>query len=198
VSRTPSVTSYAQQIVTLHRVSYHGHAFRHQSPNYDPRSGEGAKLFGGRFNPPGSYATLYLAPTVTTVAAELFRLGERQAVGVDALLPRDLYMYSLDLGNVVDLTSTEAKTLLPIDKPELTSHDHTVTRLIGEFVFSLGAPALLSYSAACDGLVIAVFPENLHGCDLRPELIDSWASMEQIPSFSRSNDTDAASTGIDS
>jgi RES domain-containing protein len=171
-----------QVIASLPRIPYRGYAFRHMSPHFDPRSGEGAKKQGGRFNPPGSFATVYLAPTLTTVAAELFRLGKRHSVGAEGLLPRDIYRYSLDLQDVIDLTDPENEKLLGIDRAMLTDDNTDPTQLLGNSAFSLGTQAIVGYSAAeKDGLIIAVFPENLRGCDLRPELVDTWTAVWQIP-----------------
>ncbi len=171
-----------QVIVSLPRISYRGYAFRHMSPHFDPRSGEGAKKQGGRFNPPGSFATLYLAPSLATVAAELFRLGKLHFVGAKGLLPRDIYRYSLDLQDVIDLTDSENEKLLGVDRAELTDDNRDLTQLLGSSAFSLGTQAILGYSAADkNGLVIAVFSENLRGCDLRPELVDTWTAIGQIP-----------------
>jgi RES domain-containing protein len=171
-----------QVIVSLPRISYRGHAFRHMSPHFDPRSGEGAKKQGGRFNPPGSFATLYLAPTIATAAAELSRLGKLHFVGTEGLLPRDVYRYSLDLQDVIDLTDSENEKLLGVNRAELTDDNRDLTQLLGSSAFSLGTQAILGYSAADkNGLVIAVFSENLRGCDLRPELVDTWTAIGQIP-----------------
>jgi RES domain-containing protein len=171
-----------QVIVSLPRISYRGYAFRQMSPNFDPRSGEGAKKIGGRFNPPGSFATLYLASTLATAGAELFRLGKLQFVGAEGLLPRDIYRYSLDLQDVIDLTDAENQKLLSVDRAELTDDHRDLTQSLGGSSFSLGTQAIVSYSAADkNGLVIAVFPENLRGCDLRPELVDTWTAIGQIP-----------------
>jgi RES domain-containing protein len=172
-----------QVIVSLPRISYRGYAFRHMSPRFDPRSGEGAKKQGGRFNPPGSFATLYLATSLATVAAELFRLGKLQFVGAEGLLPRDIYRYSLDLQDAIDLTDPENEKLLGVDRAELTNDNRDLTQLLGGSAFSLGTQGIISYSAADEnGLVIAVFPENLRGCDLKPELVDTWSVMQNSPS----------------
>lgn len=178
----PSRTITPQVIVSLPRISYRGYTFRHMSPHFDPRSGEGAKKQGGRFNPPGSFATLYLAPTLATVAAELFRLGKLHFVGAEGLLPRDIYRYSLDLQDVIDLTDSENEKLLGVDRAELTDDNRDLTQLLGSSAFSLGTQAILGYSAADkNGLIIAVFSENLRGCALRPELADTWTAIGQIP-----------------
>jgi RES domain-containing protein len=178
----PNRTITPQVIVSLPRICYRGYAFRHMAPHFDPRSGEGAKKQGGRFNPPGSFATLYLAPTLATVAAELFRLGKLHFVGAEGLLPRDIYRYSLDLQDVIDLTDSENEKLLGADRAELTDDNRDLTQLLGASAFSLGTQAILGYSAADkNGLVIAIFPENLRGCDLKPELVDTWTAIGQIP-----------------
>jgi len=178
----PSRNLTPQVIVSLPHISYQGYAFRHIAPHFDPRSGEGAKKQGGRFNPPGSFATLYLAPTLATVAAELVRLGKLHFVGAEGLLPRDIYRYALDLQDVIDLTDPESMKWLGVDRADLTDDNRDLTQLLGSSAFSLGTQAILGYSAADkDGLVIAVFPENLRGCDLRPELVDTWTAIGQIP-----------------
>jgi hypothetical protein len=80
--------------ITAPRITHAGIAYRNQSPRYDPRSGEGARINGGRFNPPG-FPTLYLCETRPCVVAELTRQGTRHVVGVEGLLPRVLYRYEL-------------------------------------------------------------------------------------------------------
>jgi RES domain-containing protein len=168
------------QVASLPQSPYHGYAFRQQSPEYDPQSGEGARQFGGRFNPATSFATLYVTPSMTTAVAELVRQGQQHAVGMKALLPRHVYRYSLDLRKVVDLTAAEVRDILAITESDLTSPDRTKPQLIGEAAFGLGVQALISYSTVCDGLVIAIFLENLHGCDIKPELVDRWVNVDQV------------------
>jgi RES domain-containing protein len=168
------------QVASLPHSLYHGYAFRQQSPGYDPQSGEGARQFGGRFNPIASFATLYVTPSMTTAAAELVRQGQQYAIGMEALLPRHVYRYSLDLRKVVDLTVAEVRDILAITESDLTSSDRTKPQLIGEAAFGLGIQALISYSAVCDGLVIAIFLENLHGCNFKPEPVDRWVNIDQV------------------
>lgn len=64
---------------TLELVGY-----RNQAPGFDPRSGEGARRFGGRFTPPNSFPVIYLCTT---------RIRSRSATGVDdviAVMPENL------------------------------------------------------------------------------------------------------------
>lgn len=79
-------------------------AYRNQAKGFDPRSGDGARRLGGRFNPPHSFPVLYLCLTRPCVIAELTRQAERQGLNVDASLPRELFEFSADLDTVLDLT----------------------------------------------------------------------------------------------
>jgi RES domain-containing protein len=51
------------KLVTAPRTSLSTTAVRHLSPKHNPGSGEGARINGGRFNPPESFPTLYLCET---------------------------------------------------------------------------------------------------------------------------------------
>ncbi len=61
-------------------------AYRNQAKGFDPRSGDGARRLGGRFNPPHSFPVLCLCMTRPCVVAELTRQAERQGLNVEALL----------------------------------------------------------------------------------------------------------------
>jgi len=63
--------------------------YRNQTPGFDPRSGEGARRFGGRFNPPDSFPVLYLCSTPACAASELRRQAARQGIELDHMLPRE-------------------------------------------------------------------------------------------------------------
>lgn len=50
-------------ITLVRRRSLSAVGYRNQTRGYDPTSGEGARRFGGRFDPPGSFPVLYLYTT---------------------------------------------------------------------------------------------------------------------------------------
>ena len=70
---------------------------------------EKARRFGGRFNPPNSFAVLPMYDA-TCVVAELTRQAKRQQLDVEQLLPRELWRVQTQLTRVLDLTDT--KTLI--------------------------------------------------------------------------------------
>lgn len=155
-------------------------AYRNQAKGFDPRSGDGARRFGGRFNPPHSFPVLYLCLTRPCVAAELTREAERQSLSVDDLLPRELFEMSAELDKVLDLTDTETLDPLGIASPDLVREDHRFTQEIGEAAHEHGFQAIRSPSATGVDHILAIFLENLAGALLRVELVGIWRTATDL------------------
>jgi RES domain-containing protein len=136
-------------------------AFRHVSVGTNPRSGTGARIHGGRWNPPESFATLYLALDQATVVAEFERAARRQGLAPEQFLPRELHEFEIQLAAVLDLTSTEARDAVALTEAELRADDPSRCREIGEAAHYLGLEAVMAPSAAGPGTVLAVFLEKL-------------------------------------
>jgi len=156
--------------------------YRHQAPGFDARSGEGARRFGGRYNPPRSFPVLYLCLTKPCVVAELTRLAERQSVQVEDFLPRELWSIGTDLEKVLDLTEISVLRSAGLDSPDLVRPTHALTQQIGEAAHERGIQAIKSPSATGVDEVLALFPENLGAATVQVELVDVWESIQDIPS----------------
>jgi RES domain-containing protein len=141
-------------------IAYAGELFRHVAAGRHPLSGAGARSQGGRWNPPQSFATLYLADRKSTVEAEFQRMAHRQGLDPGQFLPRRIYRLEVELQAVVDLTHPASlpRALAHLD---LASDDLTVTQAIGEAAQYLGREAILAPSAAGKGNVLAVFIDRL-------------------------------------
>lgn len=155
-------------------------AFRHLAPNYDPRSGEGARINGGRFNPPESFPALYLCESRPCVVAELARLGARHVVGVEGLLPRVVYRYELDLDTVLDLTDGAVRNHVGLSTEDLTRDDWSLCQQIGTEVHGAGDQAIRSYSATGVGTVLVVLPELVGQGLVKVEQVERWDSHEDL------------------
>lgn len=168
------------RIATAPRVAHAGTAYRNQSPRYDPRSGEGARLHGGRFNPPGSFPTLYLCESRPCAVAELARQGTRHVVGVEGLLPRVLYRYELDLHRVLDLTDPDTRTQLGITTDEIVGDDWTVCQQLGTEAHAVGDQAIRTYSATGVDTILVVFPELLGGSLTEVDIVERWNGLADL------------------
>ncbi len=145
----------------LPRSSFRDEAFRHQGPGYDPLSGEGARIQGGRWNPPNSFPVLYLALDSSTAAAEFYRRAEREGRRPQDLLPRRLYHYRVELGAVLDLGTQDKLAQVGLSFVEVSSDDLSRCQVVGEAAHYLGFEGVLAPSATNAGQNLAVFFDRL-------------------------------------
>ena len=135
-------------------------AYRHVSVGTNPKAGTGARIHGGRWNPPGSFATLYFALDVDTVAAEFARAARRQGLSPEAFLPRELHRFEIRLTAVLDLRNAKARKSIALADAELHADDPQRCQEVGEAAHDVGLEALLAPSAS-GRTVLAVFLEQL-------------------------------------
>jgi RES domain-containing protein len=112
--------------------------------------------------------------------AELRRLGERQAIGVEGLLPRRLYRYEMALDQVLDLTSEEIRASVGIGLEVLTGGDWTTCQELGAVAHALGVTGINSPSATGVGDVLVVFLQNVGLGLLEPQLVEEWHSVDEL------------------
>jgi RES domain-containing protein len=142
--------------------AFSGRAYRHQAIQWQySQAGAGARTLGGRWNPPGSFATLYLALSVDVAAAELHRLAVRTGREVDDFMPRHLLEYEVELGAVLDLTDVVTREAVGLSQEQLHSDDAAPCQEVGEAAHHLGREGVLAPSATGAGSVLAVFVERL-------------------------------------
>ena len=165
----------------LAATDFSGRAYRHVSEGRDPLSGEGARLTGGRWNPPGSFAVLYLALDVPTTVNELRRSAARQGLVPADFLPRELYTYELRLQHVIDLRIDTHARAVGLQEGWLSDEDATACQAVGEAAHHVGFEALLAPSAAGPGEVLAVFLDRM----LPDSLVKDIASerWEDVPAM---------------
>lgn len=166
-----------EAIDRLDPVPYRGEAFRHLAPRWHPLSGGGARIQGGRWNPPESFATLYLALQRPTAAAEFHRMAARIGRSPEDFVPRRLYRYRLDLQAVLDLTAERAQLPQALAELDLQACDLKATQAVGEAAEQLGREAIKAPSATGTGDVLAVFIDRLlPDSAVEPLDFETWES----------------------
>ena len=179
----PEVSSFDPRSVT--RVGdrfYRVVGYRHQVPGYNPKSGEGARRLGGRFNPRQSFPVLYLCTTRPCAAAELTRLAHRQGIAVEHFLPREVWRIQVNLTRVLDLTDSTVLNTLGLDPEDLIRDDYQLTNEIGETAYEQGFQAIITRSATDVDDVIAIFTEKLGKSILQTDLVERWRSPNDLMS----------------
>ena len=159
-----------------------GQAWRQLGPRHSPLSGEGARLHGGRFNPPESFPVLYLCRSRSCADGELKRMGERQSIGLAGLLPRRLYRYEVSLFRVLDLTDEVTRRALDIERDVLVRSSWSECQDLGTIAHSLGIQAINSPSATEIGEVLAVLRENVEEGNLKAIFVDEWREVDDMKS----------------
>jgi RES domain-containing protein len=154
--------------------------YRNQASGFDPRSGDGARRFGGRFNRPHSYPVVYLCTTRPCVVAELTRQAHRQALEVEDLLPRELWMVRTELTKVLDLTDLDTLQALGVEPDDLVRDDLQLPREIGEVAHEHRFQAIRSASVTGVDDILAILPENLAGAVIAAELIQEWRTAADL------------------
>ena len=155
-------------------------AYRNQAKGFDPRSGDGARRLGGRFNPPHSFPVLYLCVSRPCVVAELTRQAERQSLSIEDLLPRELWEVAVGLRKVLDLSDARTRETLGLDSADLVRDNHSDTRDIGEAAHEHGFQAIRAPSATGVDEILAIFPENLADAVLHVELVREWRTIDDL------------------
>ena len=143
-------------------LPYRGEAFRHLAPRWHPLSGAGARIQGGRWNPPESFATLYLALERETAAAEFRRMAAR--IG---RRPADVFLRAGSIATASTCgrssTSPASGRSCPSRWPGSTSRPpiRMPLRRWGRAAVLLGREAIWAPSATGRGAVLAIFIDCL-------------------------------------
>jgi RES domain-containing protein len=165
-------------------TSIDGVFYRHTSERRDPLSGEGARITGGRWNPPGTEA-LYLTRPISTCRAEFLRMAEGQGRGPKSFLPRRVHTIAVTNLAVVDLRSDETLQSVGLDRTAIGGN-WGPCQAVGDAADTLGLGGLLVPSATGAGEVLAVFVRHAHHGEL--SVVRSTTTND--PSWSSLDDSD--------
>lgn len=131
---------------------------------YPPLDSTGARLFGGRFNPPGVPA-LYLASDPDLALLE--STHSSQWAGFKPFAPRRVVCVHVRLSRVVDLSDADnlqaaGLSLADLQEPWAGQPTPTASQLFGEHALLQGTEAIVYPSVIDSARVnLVVFPDNL-------------------------------------
>jgi RES domain-containing protein len=149
-----------------------GSMFRFASVRFanrvDLMSGEGARIDGGRWNPPGKFACVYGSLTADVAQEEAFASIDRYGIARDQIGPRVQVAVRLRLQAVLDLTEQTALSRLKLTKVRLARCDwqsaqergqEALTQCIGRLAWEERLEALIVPSRRVTGASnIVLFP----------------------------------------
>ena len=152
-----------------------GIAYRSARPCYAKRghllTGAGSKKYGGRWNPPGSFAAVYLSLTLEVAVAEAVAHQRYFGIPEHAALPRTFVGVRLGLARVLDLRNGRLRQRLGVSLNRMRTEDwrwvndggqEAVTQALGRAACEVGFQGILVPSAAeLSGSNIVAFPGRL-------------------------------------
>lgn len=155
-----------QRVDSVDPVPFAARLFRLMSGRYSPMSGEGARTVGGRWNPHGSFPTLYLASTEDTAIAEVERGFAIQGRTLRDAVGLVIYEYEVELRSVLDLTSHTVMSSVGLSVESIRSPDRTACQAVGDAAHFVCLEAIRAPSAAGNDDTVALFLDKQ-----RPESI---------------------------
>jgi RES domain-containing protein len=147
-----------------------GECFRYTTARRDPLSGEGARLHGGRWNPPDLFPVIYLAVPEAACMHELAKAASDNHLDVATQLqvPYKLHTLRVDDIPVLDLRSTDTQAILGLESGALTG-PWNVCQPVGHAAWFLEFGGVLAPSATGDGLTLALFEHRVRPEQIRVE-----------------------------
>lgn len=158
-----------------HAAPWMGELYRSASPKYankdDLITGAGSKAAGARWNPPGSFHTVYASLEVETAVAEALQHFRYYGLPVSKAMPRVIVALEAKLERVLDLCDGGVRRLLGVSEKRILTEpwreeqkkgQEALTQTLGRLAFELDLQALLVPSAARrGGSNLILFPANL-------------------------------------
>lgn len=152
-----------QRVNDLGTTTWSGATHRYTTAGRDPRSGTGARLFGGRWNPRDAFPTLYLAQPVAACIAELDRTAAAAGLRPVAMIRKGLTLHALTVQEmqVLDLREASALRQVGLELEDISDDDWTACQAVGHAAYFLNFDGVLAPSATGTGLVLAAFETRL-------------------------------------
>jgi RES domain-containing protein len=168
--------NYSRILATVKSVARHAQSLTgvwyrcvETSFTHEIVSGEGARLHGGRWNPLGSFRTVYLSDSPETALQEYFARARRMKWPDHQSLPMVMAGVEVTAGRILDLrlpeVAAEIAPLLNAEKQEwrfIQARREAASQAVGRAVREAGLPGLLAASQqVVGGTNLILFPDRL-------------------------------------
>lgn len=147
---------------SIGHTRWSGTVSRYTTARREPLSGEGARLFGGRWNPPDLFPVVYLAEPAAACMRELERAAADNHVDVATQLQVPYLMHTIRVADlpVLDLRDEDAQEVLGLEPSDITGN-WEACQPVGHAAWFLEFAGVLAPSATGPGNTLALFEHRV-------------------------------------
>ena len=158
-----------QRIDSRGTIQWSGTCFRYTGAQRDPLSGEGARRFGGRWNPPLLFSAIYLADSAQACMVEVERAAQAASTTPEGMLEAHYRLHTIDATHmaVLDLTTSEAREAVGLEDDDIYGDDWSACQAVGHAAWFLHVQGVLVPAAGGGGLVITAYEQRTRPGQLR-------------------------------
>ena len=134
-----------QRIDSRGTIQWSGTCFRYTGAQRDPLSGEGARRFGGRWNPPLLFSAIYLADSAQACMVEVERAAQAASTTPEGMLEAHYRLHTIDATHmaVLDLTTSEAREAVGLEDDDIYGDDWSACQAVGHAAWFLHVQGVL-------------------------------------------------------
>jgi RES domain-containing protein len=171
-----------QRIDARGTTEWSGECFRYTAAHRDPLSGEGARRFGGRWNPALLFPAIYLADSAQACMVEVERAADVASTTAEKMLEAAYRLHTIDVADlaVLDLRTPAAQDAVGLEIDDIFGDDWAACQAVGHAAWFLHMQGVLAPAAGGVGLVITGFEQRT-----RPGQIEVRASVDLTPTMYR-------------
>ena len=158
-----------QRIDARGTSAWSGTCFRYTGAHRDPLSGEGARRFGGRWNPPELFSAIYLADSARACMVEVERAAQAASTTAERMLEATYRLHTVEAEElaVLDLTTPEARDAVGLEDDDIRGEDWSACQAVGHAAWFLHVQGVLVPAAGGVGLVITAYEQRTRPGQLR-------------------------------
>lgn len=123
---------------------------------------EGARRFGGRWNPPLLFSAIYLADSAQACMVEVERAAQAASTTPEKLLEASYRLHTIEATDlsVLDLTTPEAREAVGLEDDDIHGDDWSACQAVGHAAWFLHVQGVLVPAAGGVGLVITAYEQR--------------------------------------
>lgn len=110
-----------QRIDARGTIEWSETCYRYTGAHRDALSGEGARRFGGRWNPPLLFPAIYLADSAQACMVEVERAAQAASTTAEKMLEAAYRLHTIDVTDlaVLDLTTPQAREAVGLENDDI-------------------------------------------------------------------------------